>query len=161
MSNIKLKLTQEEYNRWVWHREVDKIKTDYKIQSLCNEELEEIFKCVIEGWSNRQLTYYFDVGPFMATKLRDAVRQTKLWETYNRIFHKNITLFSENGFLSERVRFGRRKINKTGTKGYKTIRVTEDTHFKLARIGAGKSMNDIIVDLIELYEDVQNEGEKQ
>lgn len=51
----KLRLTSEEYNRWVWHREVDKIKTDYKFESMTNEELEEIFKCVINGMSNKQL----------------------------------------------------------------------------------------------------------
>jgi predicted CopG family antitoxin len=40
---------------------------------------------------------------------------------------------------------------------YKTIRVTEHTHFKLAKMATyGKSMNDIIVDLIEFYEDIQN-----
>lgn len=83
--------------------------------------------------------------------MRRAVRDTKLQETYNRIFH------NDNGILDKRLKSGSRKINKTGTKRYKTIRVTDDTHFTLTKIAScGKSMNDVIVDLIEFYD-----GEKQ
>lgn len=106
----KLKLTPEEYNRWIWHRAVQEIKTNYKFESMSTEELEEIFICVIKGMSNRQLVYYFDVGPYVASKMRDAVRETKLWQIYNRVFHKNNMLFSENGILGRRVKFWMQKI---------------------------------------------------
>jgi hypothetical protein len=112
----KIELTPIEYNRWVWFRLVDKIKTDYKIESLTNEELEEIFICVIKGLSNRQLRFYFDIECYVASKLRKAVRETKLWETYNRVFRKNNMLFSDYGILGRRRNYGRRKINKSSKK---------------------------------------------
>lgn len=112
----KLELTPEEYNRWVWHRQIDKIKTDYKIESLTNEELEEIFICVIKGLSNRQLRFYFGINSYVASKLRKAVRETKLWETYNRVFRKNNMLFSDYDILGRRANYGCRKINKSSKK---------------------------------------------
>jgi hypothetical protein len=112
----KLELTPIEYNRWVWFRLVDKIKTDYKIESLTNEELEEIFICVIKGLSNKQLRFYFGINSYVALKMRTAVRETKLWETYNRVFRKNNMLFSDYGILGRRRNYGCRKINKSSKK---------------------------------------------
>lgn len=112
----KIELTPIEYNRWVWFRLVDKIKTDYKIESLTNEELEEIFIAVIKGLTNKQLRLYFGIECHVATKLRKAVRETKLWQTYNRVFRKNNMLFSEYGILGRRTKYGPRKINKSSKK---------------------------------------------
>jgi hypothetical protein len=107
---MKIKLTPEQYNRWIWHREVYKIKEKYKFDSLSVEDLEEVFICVINGMTNKQLKYFYDINPFLATKMRNVVRETKLWQTYNRVFQKNNMLFSPNGIYGGN-KFGRRKIN--------------------------------------------------
>jgi hypothetical protein len=112
----KIKLTPIEFGRWVWFREVDEIKTAYKLESMSNEELEENFICIIKGLSDKQLRFYFDINSYVASKMRRAVRDTKLWETYNRVFHKNNMLFSEYGILGRRTEYGTRKINKSGKK---------------------------------------------
>jgi hypothetical protein len=112
----KLELTPIEFARWAWFREVDEIKTAYKFESMSNEELEEIFICVIKGLSDKQLRFYFDINSYVASKMRMAVRDSKLWETYNRVFHKNNMLFSEYGILGRRGKYGLRKINKSSKK---------------------------------------------
>jgi hypothetical protein len=112
----KIQLTPTEFGRWLWFRQVEEIKTAYKLESMNNEELEEIFICVIKGLSNKQLRFYFNINSYVASKMRRAVRDTKLWETYNRVFHKNNMLFSEYGILGRRDKYGYRKINKSSKK---------------------------------------------
>jgi hypothetical protein len=113
---LKIELTPIEFGRWVWFRQVDEIKTRYKLETMTNEELEEIFICVIKGLSNKQLKSYFGINSYVASKMRRVVRCSKLWVTYNRVFHKNNMLFSEYGILGRRAEYGTRKINKSGKK---------------------------------------------
>lgn len=112
----KIELTPIEYNRWIWFRQVDEIKTAYKLESMSNEELEENFIVVIKGFSNKQLRLYFGINSYVASKMRRAVRESKLWETYNRVFRKNNMLFSDYGILGRRANYGCRKINKSSKK---------------------------------------------